>query len=170
MSEHAWVHEHLDAYLTGDLNADEIAQVDRHLASCGACQEELGEARQVTTAMDRLFASARPAPDLEERAVATVRSASLAASSRPSSPIHARRSAVLTRPSLLRVFRKRKRLAGFPAKRSVRLSLPWILILTPPSRSKRANASRSCSTIESEPTRSLPTSSLRSSKRRRNSS
>src|SRR5437879_5877360 len=75
MSEHAWVHENLAAYVTGGLDAAEGERVEAHAAECESCTAALRDARALDQGMDALFAAARPEPALEDRMIQALRAA-----------------------------------------------------------------------------------------------
>jgi hypothetical protein len=62
------------AYLAGGLDAAEREDLERHATDCTACAQALAEARSWDQALCGLFADARPAPQLEDRMVRTIRS------------------------------------------------------------------------------------------------
>jgi hypothetical protein len=73
MSEHAWVHENLAAYVAGGLDAGEGERVEAHAAACESCAAALREARAFDRDMNALFAATRPAPALEDRLIQVLR-------------------------------------------------------------------------------------------------
>jgi hypothetical protein len=77
MSEHAWTQENVAAYVAGGLDAGEGQRIERHVTECAECAAALGECRGLDGRLETLFADARPAAGLEERAVAALRKASL---------------------------------------------------------------------------------------------
>jgi hypothetical protein len=77
MSEHAWTQENVAAYVAGGLDAEEGQRIERHVAECAECAAALGACRGLDRSLETLFADARPAAGLEERAVAALRKASL---------------------------------------------------------------------------------------------
>jgi hypothetical protein len=84
MSEHAWVHDNLAAYVAGGLDAAEGERVEGHAAACETCAAALRDARAFDHRLDALFAAARPAPALEDRVIQALREAPLPA--RPFAP------------------------------------------------------------------------------------
>jgi hypothetical protein len=84
MSEHAWVHDNLTAYVAGGLDAAEGERVEAHAAECETCAATLRDARALDHRLDALFAAARPAPALEDRVIQALRKAPLPA--RPFAP------------------------------------------------------------------------------------
>ncbi len=75
MSEHAWVQEHVAAYLAGGLDAQEAERLEAHARDCSACGAALADARRLDDCLSNLFVSARPALALEDRAVGRLRTA-----------------------------------------------------------------------------------------------
>src|SRR5690349_5871856 len=73
MSDHAWTHEHVAAYLAGGLDAAERERFDAHVAGCPGCAAELAAARAADRAVDALFAPVRPGPALEDRLIRSLR-------------------------------------------------------------------------------------------------
>jgi hypothetical protein len=73
MSEHAFVQENIEAYVTGGLDAAEIERVDKHAAECPACTAALNDARRLDGCLEAIFAGARPEPALEDRLIQSVR-------------------------------------------------------------------------------------------------
>jgi hypothetical protein len=78
MSEHAFVHDNLAAYVAGGLDAAEGERVETHAAGCEACAAALRDARAFDHDLDALFVGTRPSPALEDRLIKVFR-----ASSRP---------------------------------------------------------------------------------------
>jgi anti-sigma factor (TIGR02949 family) len=50
----AWARQVIEAYLDGDLTADEAAKLESHLSGCQSCAEELALAKQVNLALRAL--------------------------------------------------------------------------------------------------------------------
>ena len=73
MSDHDFTQESLDAYHAGGLSADERAAVEKHLADCADCRAVLARARKLELVMRGIFTDARPAANLEQRALSRVR-------------------------------------------------------------------------------------------------
>src|SRR5262249_11783638 len=76
MSEHAWVHDNLVAYVAGGLDAAEGERVEAHAAECEACAAALRDARAFDRDMDSLFAATRPSPAMEDRLIKVFRATS----------------------------------------------------------------------------------------------
>jgi anti-sigma factor RsiW len=64
-----WTLDRIDPYLEGDLDSEEIAKVENHLADCEDCREELALARAVVQELRALPALECP-PGVVERAAA----------------------------------------------------------------------------------------------------
>ena len=75
MSEHAWVQEHVAAYLAGGLDAQEAERLEAHARECPACGAALADSRRLDDCLSNLFVGAHPALELEDRAVARLRTA-----------------------------------------------------------------------------------------------
>ena len=75
MSDHAWVQEHVAAYLAGGLDAQEAERLEAHARECPECAAALERARRLDSGLLALFADAHPAPGLEDRAIARMRAA-----------------------------------------------------------------------------------------------
>jgi hypothetical protein len=75
MSEHAWVQENLDAYVTGGMSAQECDRVDRHLKSCSECAHLKAEINETEQLMEGICARVRPDAGLEDRALQRLRRA-----------------------------------------------------------------------------------------------
>ncbi|WP_171470534.1 DUF4349 domain-containing protein [Frigoriglobus tundricola] len=73
MSEHVWVQEHAAAYLAGGLDAQEAERLEAHARDCPACSSALAAAQQLDGVLSELFTTARPDPELGDRAVARLR-------------------------------------------------------------------------------------------------
>ncbi|HEY1187385.1 MAG TPA: DUF4349 domain-containing protein, partial [Gemmata sp.] len=86
MSDHAWVQEHVAAYLAGGLDAQEAERLETHTRDCPACAEALTRARQLDDGLSALFTDARPAFGMEDRVIARLRPAT------PSRPVRAPRA------------------------------------------------------------------------------
>jgi len=76
MSEHVWAQEHVAAYLAGGLGAQEAERLGAHARDCLMCGSALAAAQQFDSGLSDLLTSARPGPELEDRAVARLRVAS----------------------------------------------------------------------------------------------
>ena len=59
MSEHMWVQENLDAYVAGELTAQEGGRLERHLDGCTECAEAL---RQAISEMEEACSAAAAGP------------------------------------------------------------------------------------------------------------
>lgn len=83
--EHAGDGEHvverLDAYRTGELDADIRARVEAHLESCGRCREELAALASWTAAVERGYEASRASAAGQEPDWAAQRSAIVARTS-----------------------------------------------------------------------------------------
>jgi hypothetical protein len=86
MSDHAWVQEHVAAYVAGGLDAQEAERLEAHARDCPTCAAAVADARRLDDCLSNLFVSARPAPALEDRAVTRLRAAP------PRWPVLARRA------------------------------------------------------------------------------
>src|SRR5215475_8190342 len=75
MSEHAWVQENLDAYLTGGLSSEECDRVDRHIQKCTECAHLKAEISEMEQLMEGICAPTRPDAGLEDRAIKRLRQA-----------------------------------------------------------------------------------------------
>jgi hypothetical protein len=75
MSDHAWVQENLDAYLTGGLPLSERERLEQHVAGCDACVSALAAAQKLDRTLAALFVPVRPDAALEDRAIRKLRSA-----------------------------------------------------------------------------------------------
>src|SRR5262249_47762690 len=75
MSEHAWVLENIAGYVAGGLEETERERLEHHVADCEPCAQELGEAREIDSRMDGLFARIRPSAALEDRLIRSLRTA-----------------------------------------------------------------------------------------------
>ena len=73
MSEHAWVSEQIAAFVAGGLDASESERVETHLRECSICEAAMKEALAIDRRMESLFASAKPGPALEDRAIRALR-------------------------------------------------------------------------------------------------
>lgn len=65
-SEHAWVHEHLAAYLAGGLSESERQRFDAHINGCPACFDAFTEARDADRALLRTLSAFAPPASLEQ--------------------------------------------------------------------------------------------------------
>ena len=75
MSEHAWVQDNLDAYVTGGLSPQECERVDRHVKSCSECAHLNAEISEMEHLMEGICARVRPDAGLEDRAINRLRRA-----------------------------------------------------------------------------------------------
>ena len=75
MSDHAWVQEHVAAYLAGGLDAQEAERLEAHARDCPACGAALAEGRTLDRGLRACSPALRPDPGLEDRAVARLRTA-----------------------------------------------------------------------------------------------
>lgn len=75
MSEHAWVQEHVAAYLASGLDAQEAERLEAHARDCPACGTALADARRLDDCLSALFVGVHPDSGLEDRAVARLRTA-----------------------------------------------------------------------------------------------
>lgn len=73
MAKHAWIQEHLAAYLAGGLDAEHAARLEEHVAGCPNCARDLAETRQADQVLSALFSSALPDAGLEDRLVQGLR-------------------------------------------------------------------------------------------------
>ncbi len=73
MSEHAWVSEQIAAFVAGGLDAAEAERVEAHLRECAICDAAMKDALALDRRMGSLFASAKPGPALEDRAIRALR-------------------------------------------------------------------------------------------------
>jgi len=84
MTDHAWVHENLDTYISAELTTSEREKVERHLAECAACSQALAETRQLEHALSSVFADAKPDANLDDRIVRALASVPVRTFKRPS--------------------------------------------------------------------------------------
>src|SRR5262245_41099575 len=75
MADHTWVQKHVAVYVAGGLDCEDAELLEEHVRECPACADALAEARRLDDCLSNLFVSARPAPELEDRAVARLRAA-----------------------------------------------------------------------------------------------
>ncbi len=75
MSDHAWVQEHVAAYLASGLDAQEAERLEAHARDCPACGTALADARRLDDCLSALFVGVHPDSGLEDRAVARLRTA-----------------------------------------------------------------------------------------------
>ena len=75
MSDHAWVQEHVAAYLASGLDAQEAERLEAHARDCPACGTALTDARRLDDCLSALFVGVHPDSGLEDRAVARLRTA-----------------------------------------------------------------------------------------------
>ena len=60
MRDHRWTHEHLSAYLDGDLEASGRSRVDEHVGLCPQCSRVLATLRRTLEGLHLLRAPAHP--------------------------------------------------------------------------------------------------------------
>src|SRR5438876_597531 len=75
MSEHHWVQDNLDAYVTGALSAPERSRLERHLEACEECAHAKAEISEMELLLEGVFARVRPDAGLEDRAIHQLRRA-----------------------------------------------------------------------------------------------
>jgi anti-sigma factor RsiW len=73
MSEHTWVLEHLETYVTGGLDDAETSRLERHIVDCPPCTDALSGVQGVDRALATLFAPVLPAADVEDRVIQSLR-------------------------------------------------------------------------------------------------
>jgi anti-sigma-K factor RskA len=73
-TEHDRRHDELAAYLLGALEPGEAATVERHLAACEECREELGRLRPAVQLLPESVERVEPPPQLRQRLMEQVRS------------------------------------------------------------------------------------------------
>src|ERR1700721_2929990 len=73
MTEHAWSQEQIAAYLAGGLNAEEIERLEAHARDCQECKTALESFRRFDRGLNSLFEIGKPGPELEDRALFTLR-------------------------------------------------------------------------------------------------
>jgi hypothetical protein len=73
MSDHAWILEHVAAYLAGGLEPAERERFEQHTANCVPCAASMSDARAMDRALSGLFAEARPSATLEDRVIQKLR-------------------------------------------------------------------------------------------------
>lgn len=73
MSEHAWVSEQIAAFVAGGLDASETERVETHLRECEICDAAMKDALAIDRRLESLFASAKPGPAFEDRAIRALR-------------------------------------------------------------------------------------------------
>ena len=71
----AQIHPNLPAFVLGGLESDEAAEVQRHLAFCSGCQDEVRELRKVNRALEAAPPSAVPPSYLKDEILSQVRTA-----------------------------------------------------------------------------------------------
>ena len=76
-SPHAWIHEHLAAYLANGLNAEERQRFDAHINSCPECFDAFTEARDADRVLQRAFGGLLPDEKLEEKVITHFRENSM---------------------------------------------------------------------------------------------
>ena len=77
MSDHAWSTDHITAYVAGGLSAEEAERLENHARDCSICTEAIADARRLDRGLSNLFATARPAPTLEDGLIRTLRTGSV---------------------------------------------------------------------------------------------
>ncbi len=75
MSDHTWTQESISAFVAGGLDLAESERLEAHIQDCPTCAADLAAARRLDHGLADLFAVARPAPGLEDRAVRAIRTA-----------------------------------------------------------------------------------------------
>ena len=75
MSEHAWVQENLDAYVTGAMSPPECSRVERHLSGCSDCAQARAEIGALEQLLQGVCTRVRPDVGLEDRAIQRLRRA-----------------------------------------------------------------------------------------------
>jgi hypothetical protein len=73
MTEHAWVQEHIAAFVAGGLEAAEVERIQGHVSSCPECTRDLHHAGAFDHQMTNLLADTQPGPDMEERLLHSLR-------------------------------------------------------------------------------------------------
>ena len=75
-SDHAWIHDHLSAHLTGGLDPAERQRFDDHINTCSDCFDAFTEARDADRLLQRTLAPLTPAaaappltPPFEDRLI-----------------------------------------------------------------------------------------------------
>jgi anti-sigma-K factor RskA len=71
----AQIHPNLPAFVLGGLESDEAAEVQRHLAFCPGCQDEVRELRKVNRALEAAPPPAVPPSYLKDEILSQVRTA-----------------------------------------------------------------------------------------------
>src|SRR2546423_4454032 len=77
MSEHTWFHENLAGYAADGLTPEERERFTRHQHECPECARALEDWQGFENSLGGLFTSVRPAPGLENRMIAGLRTAPL---------------------------------------------------------------------------------------------
>jgi anti-sigma-K factor RskA len=80
--KYAEVHPNLAAFALSGLEAEEAAEIQRHIASCAGCQSELEELGKVNRALDAAPPPAAPPAYLKGEILSRVRAERLSASSK----------------------------------------------------------------------------------------
>ncbi|MFO0825862.1 MAG: DUF4349 domain-containing protein [Gemmataceae bacterium] len=93
MSEHAWVDEHVAAYVAGGLTAQEAERLEAHVATCSECEDAVTATRELDRELNRLFVDVRPSPQLEDVVVNRLRAEGAAPAPPTPMPMKKRRSA-----------------------------------------------------------------------------
>jgi len=75
MSDHTWTEEHIATYLANGLTAQEAERLEAHVEECAECAELVATSRDLERDFNRMFADARPGPELEDHVVNRLRSA-----------------------------------------------------------------------------------------------
>jgi hypothetical protein len=67
------VSEQIAAFVTGGLDASETERVETHLRECAICDAAMKDALAIDRRLESLFASAKPGPAFEDRAIRALR-------------------------------------------------------------------------------------------------
>ena len=70
---HAEIRDLIPAYALGNLDADEVADVTRHLADCASCRSELDAFGAVVDALALAAPEAAPSPEVRRRLLVAAR-------------------------------------------------------------------------------------------------
>jgi len=95
------VRDRLVERVLGGLSVRELGVIDRHLAWCAACRKEVGELERAAGTLAFALAPSEPAPELEDRVVASV--AGLSAGGRAPAPRRGRMAVAATVAAMLAV-------------------------------------------------------------------
>ena len=66
---HIWFSEHIGAFVIGDLSGDELARMNAHVIDCDACAQLLAESKSTDAQLRKLFASANPTLNFEDKLI-----------------------------------------------------------------------------------------------------